>query len=260
MKILDSNRKITSAEIKEASTLILEEKDCNLFNGEKVKINASGMIGGRGMGDGVTIFGSNPNQMDASKANKEGNLLKADFILNLKHQYSYPYIFMIYFDKDIKSYLIRSYSCENNDNRILYVKLTYGYSLTLEQKEIIFVGNIIFQVTPIENNHIEITNLSNQDASIPPKQSFDPSSKKEVTIGRNKNCDFSFPGNKSFSRIQTTFEFDEESQKWIIIDGSRTKSSTNGTWVFCSHSFHVKDKMIVGILNNIIQINEEVPE
>ena len=260
MKILDSNRKITSDEIKESSTLILEEKDCNLFNGEKVKINAAGMIGGRGMGDGVTIFGSNPNQVDALKANKEGNTLKADFILNLKHQYSYPYIFMIYFDKKLKSYLIRSYSCENNDNRILYIKLTKGYNLTLEQKEIIFVGNIIFQVSPIENNHLEITNLSNKDASIPSKQAFDPSSKKEVTIGRNKNCDFSFPENKSFSRTQTTIEFDEESQKWVIIDGSRTRSSTNGTWVFCSHSFHVKDKMIVGILNNIIQINEEAPE
>ena len=260
MKILDSNRKITNAEIKEASTLILEEKDCNLFNGEKVKINASGMIGGRGMMDGVTIFGSSHNQGDALNSNKEGNTLKADFILNLKNQYSYPYIFMIYFDKDIKSYLIRSYSCENNDNRILYIKLTKGYSLTLEQKEIIFVGNIIFQVSPIENNHLEITNLSNQDASIPPKQVFDPSSKKEVTIGRNKTCDFFFPGNKSFSRTQTTFEFDEESQKWVIVDGSRTKSSTNGTWVFCSHSFLVKDKMTVGILNNIIQINEEAPE
>ena len=260
MKILDSNRKITSDEIKEASTLILEEKDCNLFNGEKVKINAAGMIGGRGMWDGVTIFGSNPNQVDALNANKEGNTLKADFILNLKHQYSYPYIFMIYFDKKLKSYLIRSYSCENNDNRILYVKLTKGYNLTLEQKEIIFVGNIIFQVSPIENNHLEITNLSNKDASIPSKQAFDPSSKKEVTIGRNKNCDFSFPENKSFSRTQTTIEFDEESQKWVIIDGSRTRSSTNGTWVFCSHSFLVKDKMIVGILNNIIQINEEAPE
>ena len=212
------------------------------------------------MRDGVTIFGSKHNQVDDLNENKERNIFKADFILNLKNQYSYPYIFMIYFDKDIKSYLIRSYSCENNDNRILYVKLTNGYSLTLEQKEIIFVGNIIFQISPIENNHLEITNLSNQDASIPPKQTFNPSSQKEVTIGRNKNCDFSFPDNKSFSRIQTTFEFDEESQKWVIIDGSRTRSSTNGTWVFCSHSFHVKDKMIVGILNNIIQINEEAPE
>ena len=81
-----------------------------------------------------------------------------------------------------------------------------------------------------------------------------------LTIGRNKTCDFFFPGNKSFSRTQTTFEFDEESQKWVIVDGSRTKSSTNGTWVFCSHSFLVKDKMTVGILNNIIQINEEAPE
>ena len=260
MKILDSNRKITSADIKEASTLILEEKDCNLFNGKRVTINASGMIGGRGVGDGVTIFGSNANQGDALNMNKEGKILKPDFVLNLKNHYSYPYIFVIYFDKDLKSYLIRPYSCENNDNRILYIKLTSGYTLTLEQKEIIFVGNIIFQVTPIENNHLEITNLSFQDESMPPKQTFDPSSKKEVTIGRNKNCDFSFPINKSFSRIQTTFEFDEESQKWVIIDGSKIKSSTNGTWVFCSHSFKVKDKMNVGILNNIIQINEENPE
>ena len=42
-----------------------------------------------------------------------------------------------------------------------------------------------------------------------PKQTFDASSKKEVTIGRNKDCDFSFPKDKNFSRFQTTIEFDE---------------------------------------------------
>ena len=165
---------------------------------------------------------------------------------------------MIYFDKASKSYNIRPYSSKNNDNRILYIKLTNGYNLPLKQKEIISAGNIIFQITPLENNNLEIVNLSKQNLSIIPKQTFNASSKKEVTIGRNKDCDFSFANNKSFSRIQTTFEFDEENQEWIIIDGSRTKSSTNGTWVFCTHSFVVKDKMIVEVLNNIIQISEEV--
>ena len=155
----------------------------------------------------------------------------------------------------IRHYL---YSSKNNDNRILYVKLTNGYNLPLKQKEIISAGNIFFQVTPLENNNLEVVNLSKQSLSMIPKQTFNASSKKEVTIGRNKDCDFAFPNNKSFSRVQTTFEFDEEKQEWVIIDGSRTKSSTNGTWVFCTHSILIKDKMTIEILNHRIIINEEI--
>ena len=244
-KNLNSNRRITNEEVKDCSTLIIESKETDIFNGQTININASGMIGGR-----------ESNNQEGG----ENNSLKSDFVLNLKEKYNYPYIFIIYFDKDTKSYFIRPYSSKNNDNRILYVKLTNGYNLSLKQKEIISAGNIIFQVSPIENNNLEIVNLSKQNLSMTPKQTFDASSKKEVTIGRNKDCDFAFPNNKSFSRIQTTFEYDEENQEWIIIDGSRTKSSTNGTWVFCTHSFPIKNKMDVEILNNRIQITEELKE
>ena len=208
------------------------------------------MIGGRNTKDGVAIFGKN----DPTKTEN----FKPDFELNYEEKLNYPYIFAIYFNRENKTFNIRAYSGKGSDNRILFIKLTGNINLPLKQKEIISAGNIIFQISPIENNHLEIVNLSKQSLSMIPKQTFDASSKKEVTIGRNKDCDFSFPNNRSFSRTQTTFEYDEENQEWIIIDGSRTKSSTNGTWVFCAHSFPIKDKMIFEVLNYRVQINEEI--
>ena len=86
------------------------------------------MIGGRSIGDGITIFGSNNsnniNNDEGSNQNTGVSSLKSDFILNLKEKYNYPYIFIIYFDKEKKSYFIRPYSSKNNDNRILYIKLS----------------------------------------------------------------------------------------------------------------------------------------
>ena len=51
------------------------------------------MIGGRGIGDGITIFGSNPNNQgeEGSNMNTGVSSLKPDFILNLKEKYNYPY-------------------------------------------------------------------------------------------------------------------------------------------------------------------------
>lgn len=265
-QIIDLERRIKEDEFKDVPSLIIEEVECNILNGQKIKINPQGMVGGRGMNDGIAIFGNSANLSQSENTNfnlglsssVNTNILRVDFILNLKEKYNYPYIFMIYLKKETRSFFIRAYSNKNIDNRIIYIKLTNGYRLPLKQREIILAGNVIFQVKPLENNVLEIFNLSNQDLSNPPKRTFDASSKKEVTIGRNKDCDFAFPNNKSFSRLQTTFEFDEENQEWVIIDGSKTKSSTNGTWAFCTHSFPVKDKMIVEILSNRIQISEEI--
>ena len=58
-----------------------------------------GMIGGRGVGDGVAIFGSSANQIEESANMNTGTtILKPDFILNLKVKFLYPYIFMIYYE------------------------------------------------------------------------------------------------------------------------------------------------------------------
>ena len=251
--IIDSYRKIDSNINRNSPSLIIEELECNLLNGQKIKINARGMVGGRGLNDGVTIFGCNTDIDN----NQNNIILKSDFVFNFEDKYSYPYIFMIYFEKEDKSYYIRPYIGKNDDNNILYIKLNHDNNFALKQKELIFAGNILFQVSPIDNYNLEIVNLSKENISSMQKQTFDASSKKEVTIGRAKSCDFAFPGNKSFSRIQTTFEYDEENKAWLIIDGSKIKSQTNGTWILCTHSFQIKNLTIIEIMNHRLQITEE---
>ncbi len=243
LQLIGSNREITEEEINSCPILILKEQDGKLLQGKEITINASGMIGGRNLKDGVSIFG---------KKNNNNDNFKHDFELNYEENLNYPYIFAIYYQREFKNYSLRAFSGKESDNRILYVKLNNNYSLPLKQKEIFSAGNIVFQVTPIENNKIEVLNLSKKNEEEEQKKIFDPNEIKEISIGRDKKCDFSFPKDKSFSRIQTTFLFDDDKKEWIIIDGSKTKSSTNGTWIFGTHSFEIKDQLMVEILNSKI--------
>ena len=77
--------------------------------------------------------------------------------------------------------------------------------------------------------------------------------KKKLQLEDIKNVIF-FPKDKSFSRFQTTFVFDEEQKEWSVLDGKDNKGSTNGTWIFGIHSFLIKNEMIVEILNSKIKI------
>ncbi len=254
---LNSNREISEREIKSAPIIIIREEAGNIFNNQTIKINAGGLIGGRNLKDGVAIFGlkKNNNNIISTIDNTNNTLFTPDFFLNSDENLNYPYIFAIYYNRDKKNYHIRAYGGKDSDNRILFIKLTGKFSLPIKQKEIISAGNVIFQVTPIENNQIEITNLSRKENSIEPKQIFECDINRDITIGRDKNCDFSFVKDKSFSRIQTSFSFDKKNKYWVISDGSKVKSSTNGTWVFGTHSFEIKDEMLVEILTSKIKFS-----
>ena len=245
---ITSNRKISDEEIKNSSKLILEEIEGNLFNEKKIEINAGGMVGGRNKKDGFTIFGQNIEK------NSNPDMFIPDFELNLpnNNSFTYPYIFSIYYKLEDKSYYIRSYSGKGSDNKILFIKLRNKNKYPLKQKEIISAGSIIFQVNPIINtSELEIINLTYKKNN----KIFDGNKQKLVTIGRHKECDFSFPRDKSFSRYQTSFEYDENKKEWSIIDG-KDKDSTNGTWIFGTHSFLIKEEMAIEVLNSKIIIKE----
>jgi hypothetical protein len=246
LNYMNVSRQITQEEIDNNPTItMIEEGNENLLSNTKIKINAAGLIGGRNLKDGVSIFGNN-----VTIANSE---FKPDFILNNNDKQNYPYIFAIYFNRELKKYFIRAFNGKSSDNKVLFIKLTEGYSLSLKQKEIICAGNIIFQVTPLQDKNLEIINLSKKEQISFPKMVFDPTVTSEVTIGRDKKCDFSFPKDKSFSRNQTTFYYDNEKSEWVILDGKKNKSSTNGTWVFGTHSFEIRDQLVVEILNSKIR-------
>ena len=245
---ITSNRKISDELIQNSSKLILEEIEGKLFNEKKIEINAGGMVGGRNKKDGFTIFGQNPEK------NSNNDMFIPDFelnISNINNNFSYPYIFSIYYKIEDKNYYIRSYSGKGSDNKILFIKLRNKNKYVIKQKEIISAGSIIFQITPINDNEIEIINLTNKKY----RKIFDGNKQKLVTIGRHKECDFSFPKDKSFSRYQTCFEYDEEKKEWTVIDG-KDKDSTNGTWIFGTHSFLIKDEMFIEVLNSKIKIKE----
>ena len=245
---ITSNRKISDELIQNSSKLILEEIEGKLFNEKKIEINAGGMVGGRNKKDGFTIFGQNPEK------NSNNDMFIPDFELNISNNnnnFSYPYIFSIYYKIEDKNYYIRSYSGKGSDNKILFIKLRNKNKYVIKQKEIISAGSIIFQITPINDNELEIINLTNKKY----RKIFDGNKQKLVTIGRHKECDFSFPKDKSFSRYQTCFEYDEDKKEWTVIDG-KDKDSTNGTWIFGTHSFVIKDEMFIEVLNSKIKIKE----
>ena len=254
---------ITEEEINNSSKIILEEINGNLFKGEKIEINAGGMVGGRGKKDGFAIFGqknNNEKEDEKNSNNNNNNSFKPDFELNYNESLSYPYIFAIYYKKEEKAYYIRAFSGKGSGNKILFIKLKNNDKFILKQRELISAGNKIFQIDQINDNALEIINLEKKrhhhNSSSSNAYVFKGNKHKTVTLGRSQECDYSFPKDKSFSRFQTTFEYDENKKEWSIIDGKDKKSSTNGTWILGSHSFLIKNEMMVEILNSKILIKE----
>ena len=255
---------ISEEEIKNSSKLIIEEIEGNIFNRKKIEINAGGMIGGRDKRDGFSIFSQkicdnnlmSKTSKEINDLNEENNkMFIPDFELNYDKNLSFPYIFVIYYKKEEKCYYIRAFSGKGSDNKILFIKLKNNEKYILKQKELISAGNSIFQITPIHDNFLEIIHLERKKCNNN-ERIFEGKKNKIVTLGRNRECDFSFPKDKSFSRLQTTFEFDDNIKEWTVIDGKNDKCSTNGTWIFGTHSFLIKNEMIVEILNSKIIIKE----
>ena len=58
-----------------------------------------------------------------------------------------------------KTFFIRWYSGKGGNNRILFIKLINKYNLNIKQKEVISAIIIIFLVSFVNENNLEIVNL-----------------------------------------------------------------------------------------------------
>lgn len=62
-----------------------------------------------------------------------------------------------------------------------------------------------------------------------------------ILIGRSKECKIYFPTGQ-LSRVQCRIDFIDD--KWILKDGTGTKPSTNGTWLFAGEDERIYDGML----------------
>ena len=227
--IIDNSkiRKITDEEIAKVKPFSISSiNGGNLFNGKEIIINAGGFINKK-IKNGITLFGNNVNNdLDIHLNYNEIKYSVYDHL---------PYFFMIFYKRESKKYYIKL-----NKEIYIYMKIQRNKKNKI-YKDVFTIGSNLFTVRTLKtrNNTIEI--------SFNDKTYKFPKEKSEITIGRDKNCDIVLLNEKDVSRIQTTIYFDCKEDDWFIIDGSKEKESTNGTWLTLMNTTEIYDNMILEI-------------
>ena len=227
--IIDNSkiRKITDDEIAKVKPFSISSiNGGNLFNGKEIIINAGGFINKK-IKNGITLFGNNVNNdLDIHLNYNEIKYSVYDHL---------PYFFMIFYKRESKKYYIKP-----NKEIYIYMKIQRNKKNKI-YKDVFTIGSNLFTVRTLKtrNNTIEI--------SFNDKTYKFPKEKSEITIGRDKNCDIVLLNEKDVSRIQTTIYFDLKEDEWFIIDGSKEKESTNGTWLTLMNTTEIYDNMILEI-------------
>jgi hypothetical protein len=149
-EFITTSRHFNEDDIKNAPTLILEELSGNILRGQKLHINAAGLINGlRKAKDGIAFFG---------KQLKKGDQIVNDFELSLDYPVSIIYVFIIYYKKDTNKFGLRTFKDKQiPGSSLLLIKLDDDYPIT--KKEIISISDNYFQLTPY-NERLDIQKLA----------------------------------------------------------------------------------------------------
>lgn len=236
---------VSENEIQSNKVIILEETNGNLLNDKKLLINAAGLVNGglRRRKDGITNFGP-VEELNSTIIN--------DYLINLPPNLieTIPTLFSIKFNTSDKAYYLSPSFTDAHENVVLFILI--DSKLKINKKLFISLGEIHFSVEQgdlDEKLSIEMTYDSNTNKHF----EFDGKDSKIVTIGRGKKCDISLHPS-SYSRIQTTFTYDEDEKFWYVQDGNGEKLSTNGTWVFLNWDWKIEENIQFRIGQSLLKI------
>ena len=217
--------------------------------------------------DGIVYFGC-----DHSEGNTYQNDFLCDYYINSEYlnlKVINP-VFTIYFNQEYDQYFIKNNTAKEQSSLIL---LKLHKPIILNRKELLAIGDLLVEVENIKKKlYIRILHGKEKECK---NYEFDPEQSNLVTLGRDKSNSVSID-NKSLSKVSITFkyimtnikdleknsyasnskriiskfiesDFSENSiiRFWEIHDGSLKKQSTNGVWMFLSHSFSIYDGLIM---------------
>lgn len=254
------------------------------MNNERLFVNPYGIVNSeRKKKDGIVFFGIKTKENSNCKENLidynlNENLLK-DFIDKIPNP-----LFAIYYSAEYNDYFFNNCQKQGSNFYPSIILHKLDKPLILKKTETITLGTIIFEIKTDKNN-ITITKLETEgQTQLKEVLKFYSDKTKEITIGRDRNCTI-FVNNKSLSRVNLTIKFIKLPLKeilnfdasnsskiysqlldsdinenslirfWLLMDGTINKPSTNGVWLFNSHSYQIYDGFTVRLGKSMFKIN-----
>lgn len=256
--ICDSHNYIPTNETEKIGTQIVGSQKLtlvdmvgNILNNESVEISYLGIQGkkskpvDRGMLKAINYF-----WLENSNFSQE--LQKVDYILHYSSKKIYDnHLFMICYIKEQNGYKIKFNADYPELSKSIFIQLTNSCPVAISKNTTITINQYQFIVNPITNCILEIVCVNSCNNK---KYIYNSITKLEITIGRNKNCDISFPDDTSFSDIQCTLNFDIAEKNWLIKDG-HSEPSLLGTWIFSTNPILISDGMLVKLWDREIKIS-----
>ena len=160
-------------------------------------------------------------------------------------------LFIIKYDKNSKKYYLIS-NIENKDEiQDLNIFIKLEKDLPILRKYYISLGKVNFSIETKENNNLELKFYFENNQ----KELYIFNTEKNlIKIGRSKICDVILKS-VEYSRIQTSFYFNEKNKTWYIKDGFGNNQSMNGTWIFINFPWEISYHNKVKIGNNLFELS-----
>jgi hypothetical protein len=271
--------------------LKLNDLEGHLLNNQEIVINPTGIVRSeKNIKTGVTYFGFKSKENENLLTNSNLYPRNCDYIINsdslkeVQDKFPNP-LFAIYCDIEQSEYYIKYCKKKQESFYPSIILLSLKKPLILRKTEVITLGSVFIEIKT-EKNSLILTKLEvSKSGQTRESFSYDSDKISEVTIGRDKNCTLVI-NNSSLSRVSATIKFfkvpikelllsessnkkklydqlidcDNDSQTvikyWELYDGTVTKPSTNGLWLFSSNSYSIYDGLIVRLGKSKFIINK----